>query len=394
VAPIEFLGAQLVERYPVLKEWKLGSPAQVDLESRVTARGPYHSVRSMGLESLYPVIEGYKDSVGVGLRVNLSDPASLNRLGVRASYSPDSSLEDDEKVHLTAEFERYDWTASVKWNGADFYDLFGPTKRSRKGWQIGLGHVKNLIWDEPRFLELALDGTYYVGLEELPLYQNVPVTFNEFFSLEARLSYEDLRSSLGHVDDEKGMSWELATGMDFVQGDWFPKVLGTLDVGRPVPIPHSSVWLRNAAGWSPGPLDQTLANFYFGAFGNNYVDFRETKRYHQWYSFPGVELNEIGGTNFLRSMVEWNLPPLRFRGAGKEGLYAPWLRASLFASGLGTNLDAGDERHVLGNVGAQVDLRMSVLSRLELTLSAGYAVAFEDGYRPRHEGMISLKVLQ
>ena len=29
-----------------------------------------------------------------------------------------------------------------------------------------------------------------------------------------------------------------------------------------------------------------------------------------------------------------------------------------------------------------------------MTLSAGYAVAFEDGFRPRHEGMISLKVLK
>jgi hypothetical protein len=29
-----------------------------------------------------------------------------------------------------------------------------------------------------------------------------------------------------------------------------------------------------------------------------------------------------------------------------------------------------------------------------MTLSAGYGVAFEDGFKPRREGMISLKVLQ
>jgi hypothetical protein len=394
VAPIEFLGARLVERYPVLKEWKLGSPAEVDLDSRITEKGPYHSFGSIGLESIYPVVQGYKDSAAVGLRMNLSDPASLNRIGVTASFSPDSSLEDDERVHLSAEFERYDWTASVRWNTADFYDIFGPTKRSRKGWAFGLGHVNNIIWDEPRFLKLTVDGTYYVGLEQLPDFQNIPVFFDRFFTLQAKLSYEDLRSSLGHVDDEKGLRWDLATSVDLVSGDVFPKALGTLDVGRQLPIPHSSVWLRNAAGWSPGPRDETLANFYFGAFGNNYVDFRNEKRFHEWYSFPGADLNEIPGTSFLRSMVEWNLPPLRFRRAGREGFYAPWLRASVFASGLGTNLDAGDDRRVLGNVGAQVDLRMSVLSRLELTLSAGYALAFEDGYQPRHEGMISLKVLQ
>jgi hypothetical protein len=29
-----------------------------------------------------------------------------------------------------------------------------------------------------------------------------------------------------------------------------------------------------------------------------------------------------------------------------------------------------------------------------MTLSAGYAAAFEDGFRPRHEVMVSLKVLR
>ena len=35
-----------------------------------------------------------------------------------------------------------------------------------------------------------------------------------------------------------------------------------------------------------------------------------------------------------------------------------------------------------------------LLSRLELTLSAGYAAAFESGYPTRHEGMLSLKILR
>jgi hypothetical protein len=36
---------------------------------------------------------------------------------------------------------------------------------------------------------------------------------------------------------------------------------------------------------------------------------------------------------------------------------------------------------------------MTILSRLDMTLSAGYAVAFEQGQRARDEVMVSLKVL-
>ena len=45
-------------------------------------------------------------------------------------------------------------------------------------------------------------------------------------------------------------------------------------------------------------------------------------------------------------------------------------------------------------VGAQVDLRITILSSLDLTLSGGYALAFEEGRGVRPEGMVSLKLLK
>ena len=45
-------------------------------------------------------------------------------------------------------------------------------------------------------------------------------------------------------------------------------------------------------------------------------------------------------------------------------------------------------------MGAQLDFRLNMLSRLDLTLSLGYALAFEDGARPRNEYMVSLKLLR
>ena len=111
-------------------------------------------------------------------------------------------------------------------------------------------------------------------------------------------------------------------------------------------------------------------------------------------SFPGMEIDEIGGRNFVKSTAEWNLPPWRFRRAGIPGFYAAWARPAIFGSVLATNLDAAAVRRMISDVGGQVDFRFGALSVLELTLSAGGAVAFEPGKAPRREAMISLKVLK
>ena len=84
---------------------------------------------------------------------------------------------------------------------------------------------------------------------------------------------------------------------------------------------------------------EPFANFFFGGFGNNYVDHADEKRYREYYAFPGVDLNEIGGRNFLKSTVELNLPPWRFQRVGRPGFYATWMRPALFVTGLATNLD-------------------------------------------------------
>ena len=83
-----------------------------------------------------------------------------------------------------------------------------------------------------------------------------------------------------------------------------------------LPIPHSSLWLRTAAGGASGDRDNSLAAIYFGGFGNNWVDHREVKRYRDVISFPGLEINEAAGQTFGKAMLEWTLPPLRFRRFG------------------------------------------------------------------------------
>lgn len=70
------------------------------------------------------------------------------------------------------------------------------------------------------------------------------------------------------------------------------------------------------------------------------------------------------------------------------------MRPALFAGGLVTNLDASDVRRVAGDVGGQLDFRLTVLSNLDMTLSAGAASVVEQGGASHREFMVSLKVLR
>jgi len=58
-----------------------------------------------------------------------------------------------------------------------------------------------------------------------------------------------------------------------------------------------------------------------------------------------------------------------------------------------TSWDDKQERREVGNLGVQFDLRFTMLSRLDMTLSLGYAQAFSEGMESSNEFMISLKVL-
>jgi hypothetical protein len=371
----------------------IGSPADIPFEKMPQRSGDYRLFRGLRPESLYPIVQGYKDTASVGMRVNFSDPLQLNRANVSLGWSP-GDLPSEERVHLDAEYRRYDWRGRVSLNRADFYDLFGPTKTSRKGYVVGVGHKTTLIFDEPRRLELDLEGSFSGSLDQLPEYQNVPVQVDQLISFEGRLAYTDVRNSLGNVDDETGRRWSVVGQADLVDGTTFPKLRGTFDRGWAGPAAHSSVWVRASAGIAQGDRSDPFANFFFGGFGNNYVDRGDEKRYREYYSFPGLTLNEIPGRNFVKTTVEWNLPPVRFRRAGTPGFHATWVRPALFVGGLATNLDSDAARQRAGNAGAQIDVRFSVLSALDLTVSFGAAAAFRDGARPAGEGMISLKILR
>jgi len=402
VAAIRFFGTEIVDKHPQLETWRAGSPDSRAPESRIVSEGEYVPIQNMRLESVFPTILGYKDSGSLGLKANFSDPLRLDMLTIGAAYSVDSDLPSEERPSLDIEYRHTvisasplsgSWLFGAQLNYADFYDLFGPTKQSRKGQRYFVGYEKTLLFDEPRRLAFSTELNHHRDMDALPRYQNIPATFDEMSTFEAHLHFENMRRSLGAVDDEKGYRWHLGASVTHVDSDTIPKIGGEFDFGFALPWKHSSIWIRNALGAAFGEPDDEFANFFFGGFGNNYVDRGEIKRYREYYALPGFELNQIRGRNFYRGMLEWNFPPIRFERVGTANFYLAWARPALFASVLYTNLDRREIRNNAKDVGMQIDFHFTVMSRFDMTLSTGYAKGFGEGSFTDDEFMISLKIM-
>jgi len=388
---VRFLGAEIAREHPVVTTWNAGSPASVDLESLITERGHYVPRDEMQLAAAYPIVEGYRGRVAVGYHAVFEDPLQFNQLHITLSYLPNSPFEDQD-WHFDIEYKTLRWRVRYWHNDADFYDLFGPTERARAGDAFIVGYHNSFIYDPPRQLDFSIEAAYYTGLDTLPTAQEVSTSFDELATVNAEWTYTNTTRSLGAVDHERGWRWNVALGADHANGETFPSVRAGIDFGVPLPVNNASAWLYTAAGTVGGDDASPLSAWYMGAFGNNYVDDREIKRYREFASFPGFEINEIEAQSFFRTIGEINLPPLRFEDVGVASLFLSSVRPAFFVGALEAEDRAGARRS-LQTAGVQTDWNFTVAHRLPMTLSLGYARGFEDGEAVSDEVLLSLKIM-
>src|SRR5436190_23914040 len=101
-------------------------------------------------------------------------------------------------------------------------------------------------------------------------------------------------------------------------------------------------------------MTRPLAYFYCGAFGNNFVDDGEVKRYRNFDSFPGFDIDAISARGFWKSEGEWNLPPIRFEDVGVPAMYLSSLRTAVFGGVLFADPGSATQATV-ENIGIQAD---------------------------------------
>jgi hypothetical protein len=390
---IEFLGTKVVNTRPELKSWGVGSPAKIDLDSMIIARGKYRGAQRMKLAAMYPIVEGYKGAVSPGYFFHFEDPLQFNQVNASFSISPFGHMRDRDRFHARVQYKTLNWDLQYKHNGADFYDLFGPVERSRRGDSFLVKYDKTQVYDPPRQLDWFASAAAYFGLENLPSAQNIPSP-KDIGSFEVGAKYTNTRKALGGVDHEKGIAWRALADLDWDMrgGKAFPKIYGGIDYGVPLPMPNSSAWVYASGGLGWGDRLHPLAAYYFGAFRNNYVDERPEKRYREMESFPGFEIDEIAARRFAKVTGEVNLPPVRFAEVGTPAFYLSYLRPAVFAGAMATEAPDG-AGHRYYDVGAQLDLNFTIALRLPMVFSVGAASGWADGHYRKTEWLASLKIM-
>ncbi len=371
---IQFLGARIAAEHGVVKDWTVGTPAKVNLDAEAPTIGRYIPSKELSLGTIFPIVQGYLGNVAAGVHAVFEDPMQFNQFSATVSFSA-ATDRAPERLHVDLQAKTPSWSFRYWHNLASFYDLFGPTETARKGDAIIAGFRRSLIYSPPEQLEFRAEVGGYFGLDTLPASQNVAASDRNIASIAVGLDYTNTTKSLGAVDHEKGLLWNLDFEPDLASGKAYPKARAGLGFGLPIGWNHSSVWLYNALGAAGGDRRNVLSAYYFGGFGNNVVDDGSIERYRDFDSFPGYAINGISARTFARSMAEWNLPPVRFAEVGMSSLYLRHLRTSLFAGALGTRPPGGGEQ-VLGTAGAQLNFHFTLALRLPMTFSIGYARGF------------------
>ena len=240
---------------------------------------------------------------------------------ITAAYTPDEKLRSDERGHVDITGRYGFWHGELSWNRSDFYDLFGPTERSRKGYAAKLGYDWLLIYDTPRRLDL--------------LFRRGVLRPDRHAAQRA-----ERRNQLHATGDGRGRAAlhrcaALARRGRRREGRDLGVGLSRESRARREPrrsFAASSILglplrcrIRRSGCAAPRALPTATATASSristsAAFGNNYVDDGSIKRYRDYDSLPGFEIDEVSALNYVREMVEWNLPPVRLRVGGHAEL--------------------------------------------------------------------------
>jgi len=391
---INYMGNLVHQKNPEVEDWVLGPASAIQHDSSKIKTENYIPIKQMRLANAYPDVAGFKETVAVGYRLNWRDPMSISNIDLFLATSPWSNYETKQKFHVMFDWNIWNWHFSANYNPTHFYDLFGPTKRSRAGYSAGLNYKRTFNQKLPfsRYYDLGIHT--YGDLEVLPGYQNVASPIKSFQAATATYGLSKLRKTLGAVINEKGYSWNISASGYLAKNNFYPSFVSNQDLGFLIPtVKNSSFWIRNSIGQSLGNRESSLSYFYFGGFRNNYVDWQPSEQYREALAFPGAEIDEIKAYNYVKTMGEINLPPLHMRNVGTSWLYPTYIKASVFCTHLMTNFDKQSTINNYFNTGAQMDIQLVLFSYLRTTWSVGYARKLEKNKANSDQLMLSLKLL-
>ena len=156
---------------------------------------------------------------------------------------------------------------------------------------------------------------------------------------------------------------------------------------------HSSIWLRTARPASPTATAAIRSRTSTSAASATTTSTHgRSSGTAKLYSLPGFGIDEVSGADVRAA--DGRVEPAAAASSNRVGRRAstsPGCARPCSRRRCGPTRGDTGARKDYASVGAQVDLRFSILHWYEMTLSAGYAVGFGGGQRAGAEWMISLQ---
>ena len=203
----------------------------------------------------------------------------------------------------------------------------------------------------------------------------------------------NLRRSIGSSDFESGDIYDFTLrvfGDNPDDPQFAGQVTGEWDNYSNFLIPHNTLHFKLAAGYHYDNKSLRQARFYFGGFGNRYVENENVKQYRKVFRFPGIPIYSLDAERFIKIMFENNFPPIRFVNISFSQHFINHFDASLYSQALILKSDLAKKWI---DIGVQGNVVFKHWFNLESTFSAGIAKAWWDNGED-WQWFLSIKLLK
>ena len=381
-------GAEIAAKHPVVTTWQVPPPSTVDEEKLIIGQGRVRPAAQPAARECLPGAPGLQ---GLG-RDRLPRSTSRTRSGSRTSASrrptrrtaicPTTSAATcrDQRALPRLARRRSPGTARTSTTSSD-----RPSAAARAT-RPSSATTDSLIYDDPRQLTSKFDvallrqDRHAADRAERRRRRSAGLLTGE-----VGLYYTDVRRSIGAVDDEKGLRLvAVATRQPRERRDARRSSAARFDYGFALPLPNSSLWLRSAAGVASGDRDNPRRQLLLRRLR------QQLRRQRRGQALPRVlrvpRLRARRDQRTQRSCGRWSSGTCRRSCSSRSARRRSTSRGCARRCSprrCGPTRSARDRKDY-ANVGAQVDLRFSVLHWYDMTLSVGLCGRLHERAARRH----------
>ncbi len=376
---IQYYGQTIIEKHPEIRQLPLNQNRGINPTPEIDLSNRYSGLKNIHIHSLIPVVTGFQSHKVFGLFTHWADPLYVHDISIEAGFTPYLPNKLAPRFHFRG---KYEYKRKVKLtfdhNAPDFFDLFNQRKKGMIGNRATASHTMYWKYDIPHKIKQVSEVAVYSGIKAIN--DNlVIVKYPDFMVLQSAVNSSNTRRSIGSVNNEKGTEWSV-TGMFFGVDAGKFEIVGGLhsEAGYYTPwlVPHNILHIKLSGGYRHTKSDMAIGKFYFGGFGNRYLETEKPKQYGKVFRFSGIPIYDLPTDRFLKCLLEHNLPPYR---PGKPHLghhYLSYIDFSWYGQGLWVNAQRSDLWY---SIGTQLNLTFKHWYNLESTLSFGAARAWFGG---------------